>query len=207
MRKETVNVDKNKSSKEEKLLLHIYHNKLYPPPIGNYNKVLIFDSSINMSSLSLLLFKNKLIILEDGPLSKVKLYFHKKSKIKYAVKKMNLLQIEKLSHNKNIVDNEINIHGKINHPNIIRLYNICKYKNNCDLILEYASIATLFEIIREKKGLTEGVAFYYFIQTLNSINFLHLHSITHRDLKPENLLINENNILKLYDFGLECKVK
>ncbi len=68
MRKETVNVDKNKLSKEEKIL-HIYHNKLYPPPIGNYNKLLIFDFSINMSSLSLLLFKNKLIILEDGLLS------------------------------------------------------------------------------------------------------------------------------------------
>ena len=32
--------------------------------------------------------------------------------------------MEELSHTKNIVDNEINIHGKINQPNIIRLYNI-----------------------------------------------------------------------------------
>ena len=206
MRKETVNVDNNKKSKEEKLLLNIYHNKLYPPPIGSYNKDLIFDSSINMSSLSPLLFKNKPIMLGEGSLSKVQLYFHKQSKIKYAVKKMNLLQIEKLSHNKNIVDNEINIHGRINHPNIIRLYNIYKYKNNCYLILEYASNATLFEIIREKKGLSEGVAFYYFIQTLNAIYFLHLHSIIHRDLKPENLLINENNILKLCDFGWSVKL-
>ena len=206
MRKETVNIDNNKKSKEEELLLNIYHNKLYPPPIGNYNKDLIFDSSINMSSLSPLLFKNKPILLGDGSFSKVQLYFHKKSKIKYAVKKMNLLQIEKLSHNKNIVDNEINIHGRINHPNIIRLYNIYKNKNDCYLILEYASNATLFEIIREKKGLTEGVAFYYFIQTLNAIYFLHLHSITHRDLKPENLLINENNILKLCDFGWSVKL-
>ena len=119
MRKESVNIDYNRISEEEKLLLHIYHNKLYPPPIGKYNKDLIFDPSLNMSSLSPLFFKRKPIILGDGSFSKVQLYLHKKSKIKYAVKKMNLLQIQKLSQNKNILDNEINIHGRINHPNII----------------------------------------------------------------------------------------
>ena len=57
-----------------------------------------------------------------------------------------------------------------------------------------------------KKRLTERVAFYYFIQTLNEIYFLHLHSITHRDLKPKNLLINENNILKVCDFVWSVKL-
>ena len=206
MEKETVNEKNNKNLKEELLLSQIYHNKLYPPPIGKYNKDLNFDSSLNMSSLSPLLFKNKRIILGDGSFSKVHLYFHKTSKIKYAVKKMNLSKIDKLLNHKNIVDNEVYIHGRIKHPNIISLYNFCKYKNNCYLILEYASKGTLFEMIRRKKGLTESIAFYYFIQTLNAIYFLHLHSIAHRDLKPENLLIDEKNILKLCDFGWAVKL-
>ena len=179
---------------------------LYPPPIGKYNKELNLDSSLNMSSLSPILVENKRILLGDGSFSKVHLYLHKISKIKYAVKKINFLQAEKLSNHKNIIENEINIHGRINHPNIIRLHNVFKHYNNYFLILEYASKGTLFDIVRKKKGLTESVAFYYFIQTLNAIYFLHLHSIAHRDLKPENLLINENNILKLCDFGWSVKL-
>ena len=206
MNEKNINDDDNQKITEEKILLDIYHNMLYPPPIGKYSKDLIFDSSLNMTNLTPLLYKNKPIIIGDGSFSKVQLYMHKKNKIKYAVKKMNLLKIEKLSQNKKLLHNEINIQGRINHPNIIRLYNFYKYNNNCYLILEYASQGTLFDMIRKKSGFTERIAFYYFIQTLNAIYFLHLHSIIHRDLKPENLLINENNILKLCDFGWTVKL-
>ena len=206
MKKEIFIDDEINKLTEEKLLLDIYNNKLYPPPIGKYSKELLFDSSLNMTNLSPILYKNKQIILGDGSFSKVQLYEHKKSKIKYAVKKMNLTELEKLSHHKKLVNNEINIQGRINHPNIIRLYNFYKYNNKCYLILEYASKGTLFDMIRKKNGLRESIAFYYFIQTLNAIYFLHLHSIIHRDLKPENLLINENHILKLCDFGWSVKL-
>ena len=198
--------DNDKNVDEEKYLLDIYHKMLYPPPIGKYNKDFNFNSSLTISNLSPVLYKNKTILLGDGSFSKVHLYEHKKTKIKYAVKKMNLIQLEKLSYNKKLIHNEVNIHGRIIHPNIIRLYNFYKYKNNFYLILEYASKGTLFDIIRNKIGLTESNAFYYFIQTLNAIYFLHLHSIVHRDLKPENLLINEDNILKLCDFGWSVKL-
>ena len=194
-------------SEEEKILLDIYNNMLYPPPIGKYSKNLNFDSSLNMNSLIPITIKNDKVMLGEGAFSKVQLYQHKTSKIKYAVKKMNLIQLEKLSQNKKFVLNEVSIQGRINHPNIIKLYNFYEIKKNCVLILEYASKGTLFDLINAKNGLSESIAFYYFIQTLNAIYFLHLHSIIHRDLKPENLLINENNILKLCDFGWSVKLK
>jgi serine/threonine protein kinase len=146
-------------------------------------------------------------MLGEGAFSKVQLFQHKTTKIKYAVKKMNLIQLEKLSQNKKFVLNEMSIQGRINHPNIIKLFNFYEIKKNYILILEYASKGTLFDLINSKNGLSESIAFYYFIQTLNAIYFLHLHSIIHRDLKPENLLINENNILKLCDFGWSVKLK
>ena len=199
--------ENNNINSENKLLLNIYLNNLYPPPIGIYTKDLNFDSALNLSNLSPVLYGKKQIILGDGSFSKVKLYEDKKTKMKYAIKKMNILKLEKISKNKKLVNNEINIQGRIKHPNIIRLYNFYKYKNDYYLILEYASKGTLFDIIRQKSGLTESMAFYYFIQALNAIYFLHLHSIIHRDLKPENLLINNNNILKLCDFGWGVKLK
>ena len=119
---------------------------------------------------------------------------------------MNSEKIEKIAKNKNLINTEVNIHGRINHPNIIRLHNFFKNKNLCFLILEYAPNGTLFDIIRSRHGLSEINSFYYFLQTLNAIYFLHLHSIIHRDLKPENLLLNEKNIIKLCDFGWSVKL-
>ena len=207
MEKEKINEENNQKIIEEKILLDIYNNMLYPPPIGKYTKDLNFDSSLNMNSLIPIKVKNNIVILGEGGFSKVQLYQDKTTKIKYAVKKMNLTQLEKLTQNKKFILNEVNIQGRINHPNIIKLYNYFEIKKNCILILEYASKGTLFDLINIKNGVSERIAFFYFIQALNAIYFLHLHSIIHRDLKPENLLINENNILKLCDFGWSVKLK
>ena len=207
MEKEIFNDESNNKINEEKILLDIYNNMLYPPPIGKYSKNLIFDTTLNMNSLIPITLKNNNVMLGEGAFSKVQLYQHKTTKIKYAVKKMNLIQLEKLSQNKKFVLNEVNIQGRISHPNIIKLFNFYEIKKNYILILEYASKGTLFDLINTNNGLSESIAFYYFIQTLNAIYFLHLHSIIHRDLKPENLLINENNILKLCDFGWSVKLK
>jgi len=49
--------------------------------------------------------------------------------------------------------------------------------------------------------LTEDEAFYFFIQTVAGIYFLHKHGFIHRDLKPENLVVGEGEILKICDFG------
>ena len=207
MEKEKIKEENNQKIIEEKILLDIYNNMLYPPPIGKYTKDLNFNSSLNLGSLIPIKLKNNNILLGEGGFSKVHLYQNKETKIKYAMKKINLIQLEKLSQNKKFILNEVNIQGRINHPNITKLYNYFEIKKNCFLVLEYASKGTLFDLINIKDGLSERIAFYYFIQALNAIYFLHLHSIIHRDLKPENLLINENNILKLCDFGWSVKLK
>lgn len=69
------------------------------------------------------------------------------------------------------------------------------------LILEYVKQGNLFFIIRKKGVLTEAEAFYFFIQAVAGIYFLHKHGFIHRDLKPENLLVAQDNVLKICDFG------
>ena len=199
-------LDIPKQFQEENLLKEIYLNRLHPPPIGIFSKDPNFNNKLNINTLIPVVINNKKIILGEGSFSIVQLYEDKKTKIKYAVKKMDSEKVEKITKNKKLINTEVNIHSRISHPNIIKLHNFFKYKNLCYLILEYASDGTLFDIIRSKRGLSEINAFYYFIQTLNAIYFLHLHSIIHRDLKPENLLINDKNIIKLCDFGWSVKL-
>ena len=67
--------------------------------------------------------------------------------------------------------------------------------------MEYAKNGNLFNKIRKSRRLSEKLAFHYFIQTVNAINFLHSNEYVHRDIKPENILIDENNNVKLCDFG------
>ena len=199
-------LQKNINNNEQKIdqqLLTIINFNLHPPPAGCFYEKPKINPNLNFTSLEPILLKGKKILIGDGSFSKVFLYQHKNSKIKYAIKKMNILSFIKKTNNKNLILDEINIQSKIFHPNIIRLYNYFRDKNktNIFLILEYASKGTLFDYIRHNGGLDESESFYYFIQAVNAIYFLHKNKIIHRDLKPENLLINHNNILKLCDFG------
>ena len=202
-RKRTNSNIKNDQNVSNKILLNIHKYKLYPAPEGVFVNKPNLNKQLNFTTLEETMTKEKISLIGDGSFSKVFLYQDKKTKIKYAVKKMLIELVLNRANNKNIIDNEISIQSKIIHPNIIRLYNyfLDKEKSNYYLILEYASHGTLFEKIRFKKGFEEPAAFYYFIQAVNAVFFLHKNHIVHRDIKPENLLVNENNILKLCDFG------
>ena len=192
---------------EETLLLNIHQNMLYPPPIGKYSKDLLLDTTLNFSKLKPLFTEDgNQVIVGEGSFSRVFLYSDFTTKKKYAVKQMDKNETCYLTQKRDAIVNEINIQGRISHPNVIKLYNFFEYESNIYLILEYACNDSLFYLSKTQKNFSEGVAFYYFIQALNAIYFLHTHSIIHRDLKPENLLINENNVLKLCDFGWSVKL-
>ena len=67
--------------------------------------------------------------------------------------------------------------------------------------MEYIPKRNLFLQIPKRRGLTEDKAFWFFIQTCAGVYFMHKHGFIHRDLKPENLLIDDNHVIKLCDFG------
>lgn len=100
---------------------------------------------------------------------------------------------------------EIRLHSFLKHENIIRLYTSFEDSAKIYLLQEYATHDNLFYFIgklnRKNNALTEDEAFYYFIQAVQSIYFLHSNGMIHRDLKPENLLVTADNTLKLCDFG------
>ena len=98
---------------------------------------------------------------------------------------------------------EIEILKNLNHPNIVRLYEVYENKSNIFLVTELCDGCELFEEISSRKQFAEHEAAHVTKQILQAIAFCHGKNIAHRDLKPENLLIdiNQKGSIKLIDFG------
>ena len=104
---------------------------------------------------------------------------------------------------------EVNLMIKLDHPNIIKLYEVYENEKNIYLIMELCTGGELFDRIvdnTEKEiQFTEKQAAEIFKQMMSAINYCHKNGIVHRDLKPENLLYltkDENSPIKVIDFGM-----
>ncbi|CAK9135874.1 unnamed protein product [Ilex paraguariensis] len=98
---------------------------------------------------------------------------------------------------------EISVMGLVKHPNVVELYEVMATKTKIYFIMEYAKGGELFNKVA-KGRLKEDIARKYFQQLICAIDFCHSRGVYHRDLKPENLLLDENGILKVSDFGLSA---
>ncbi|KAB2031300.1 hypothetical protein ERO13_D05G281000v2 [Gossypium hirsutum] len=98
---------------------------------------------------------------------------------------------------------EISVMSLVKHPNILELYEVMASKNKIYFVMEYAKGGELFKKVSKGK-LREDTARKYFQQLISAVDFCHSRGVYHRDLKPENLLLDENGILKVSDFGLSA---
>jgi eukaryotic-like serine/threonine-protein kinase len=89
----------------------------------------------------------------------------------------------------------------LNHPNIVTIYEINR-DNGVDFIaMEYVSGKTLDQIL-PRKGLRLGEALKYAVQMADALAKAHGAGIVHRDLKPANVMVTEEGLVKVLDFGL-----
>ena len=68
-------------------------------------------------------------------------------------------------------------------------------------MLEYAGGGELFDYVAETGKFSEKVARTYFHQMMNGVHYMHERGYANRDIKPENLLLSNNFVLKIADFG------
>ncbi|KAJ3636322.1 hypothetical protein Zmor_008784 [Zophobas morio] len=142
---------------------------------------------------------NLLYTIGSGSFASVKLGVKKKSLKAVAVKIFDTQRVEEL-----VIKKEIMTHKSVEHPNIIKLQSFMRSEDlkYWFLILEYAPNGELFDIIEPDVGIEEDFAHFYFRQLISAVKYLHKLGIAHRDIKPENLFLDQNNNLKLGDFGL-----
>ena len=140
-----------------------------------------------------------------GGFSRCLLVKNKTTGIEYACKE---LPKKKLSDYEGLM-REVNLMIKLDHPNIIKLYEVYENDKNIYLIMELCTGGELFDRIVEntENGVqfTEKQAANLFKQMMSAINYCHKNGIVHRDLKPENLLYlnkDKNSPVKVIDFGM-----
>ena len=113
------------------------------------------------------------------------------------------MNLKQLNHKSEIhaIEREIRVQFKLNHPNIVKLYDVFIENNHIHMVMEWAQNGNLYSYLYKKRYLNEQEAFNYFFQACKAVEYLHNNSILHRDIKPENLLLDSNNNIKLCDFG------
>lgn len=102
------------------------------------------------------------------------------------------------------IDREIIMMKLMNHPNIMRIYDVYEGDKELYLILEYIEGGELFDFLVNRGKLAPLDALAYFKQIIYGLNYAHAFSIIHRDLKPENILIHSLNppLIKIADWGM-----
>lgn len=135
----------------------------------------------------------------DGTYGSVLQAINKATNEMVAIKKMK----KKVLNWRECVDNpEITSLVKLNHPNIVKLYEVIKEQDELYFVFEYLD-KNVYQMTKDrKKFLPEAHIRNVMFQILQGLAHMHKNGYFHRDLKPENLLVAQEDIIKLADFGL-----
>jgi serine/threonine protein kinase len=97
---------------------------------------------------------------------------------------------------------ELEIHMRLFHKHILRMYDFFYDSNRIYVILEYAANDTLASYLKHHQRLDNTRTATFIYQIADALNYCHRLKIMHRDLKPENILLGQFHEVKLADFGL-----
>lgn len=128
---------------------------------------------------------------------------HIKTGENFAVKCIGLDKYRRVPKLDEFTNNEIKVLTKLVHPNIVRFYDRLKTANNIYMIYEFCNGGTL-EAAIYKSTLPLAKCLDYFDQLIQAFKVIARENILHRDIKPSNVLLHNENIVKIADFGF-CK--
>uniref|UniRef100_A0A6I8QWA9 non-specific serine/threonine protein kinase n=1 Tax=Xenopus tropicalis TaxID=8364 RepID=A0A6I8QWA9_XENTR len=140
--------------------------------------------------------------LGEGSFAKVREGLHVGTGEKVAIKVIDKKKAKKDTYVTKNLRREGQIQQMIRHPNITQLLDILETENSYYLVMELCTGGNLMHKIYERKRIEEHEARKYIRQLILAVEHLHRAGVVHRDLKIENLLLDENNNIKLIDFGL-----
>ncbi len=94
--------------------------------------------------------------------------------------------------------------AQLNHPHIIKVYDIEELYNTVFIIMEYLEGTTLKALLKNTAGLPFSNVLDIIIQVCFGLEYAHNHGIIHQDINPQNLFVQSDGQVKIIDFGLAC---
>uniref|UniRef100_A0A669F9F7 MAP/microtubule affinity-regulating kinase 3 n=1 Tax=Oreochromis niloticus TaxID=8128 RepID=A0A669F9F7_ORENI len=134
-----------------------------------------------------------------GNFAKVKLARHIPTGREVAIKIIDKTQLNPSSLQK--LYREVRIMKILNHPNIVKLFEVIETEKTLYLVMEYASGGEVFDYLVAHGRMKEKEARAKFRQIVSAVQYCHQKHIVHRDLKAENLLLDADMNIKIADFG------
>ncbi|XP_036089191.1 serine/threonine-protein kinase MARK2-like [Rousettus aegyptiacus] len=137
-----------------------------------------------------------------GSFAKVRLGRHIPTGTQVAVKVIRWQNTPKLQK---LQERELDCMRILDHPNIVKLFEVIDTKRFRFLVMEYVSGGDLFSYLETHGPMTEDQARGPFRQLVSAVQYCHQKGIVHRDLKPENVLFDAQRTVRLADFGLSIQ--
>ena len=147
--------------------------------------------------------------LGEGAFGKVYKVRSKLNNKIYAMKKLNIESLKSQSMKVwQLALNETSFLEGLSHPNIIKYYKNFTEDNFLYLIIEFAENGDMKGYIKANqmfsKHIPEEDLWNIFLQCMEALSYVHSMGVIHRDIKPANILINNNMVIKLGDFGVSA---
>jgi|GEM_PF-2292085 len=92
--------------------------------------------------------------------------------------------------------------AKLNHPNIVSIYHVGSMNGISYIAMEYLEGRSFRDVMESRERFSIDSIVNLLIQVCNGLEFAHAHGIVHRDVKPGNIILLQNGIVKITDFGI-----
>jgi calcium-dependent protein kinase len=149
-------------------------------------------------------------LIGSGSFGVVQKAQHKKSGKQYAVKQVPLPKPDAddgISPAFRQLEREMELMKRLDHPNIVRLLDTYEDDGQVFFVMDLCAGGHLLRFVARGESISEGQVAFVMRQIFSALGYMHMQDIIHRDLKLENCgMLNleplQNNVLKIFDFGL-----
>lgn len=101
---------------------------------------------------------------------------------------------------------EVRLQRAIDHEGVVKIFDVIKENGSVHIIMEHMPNGTLLDMLTSGVRLTEAQARKYFLQLVDAVEACHAAGVAHRDLKAENIMLDEQDNVKIADFGLATEM-
>lgn len=141
-------------------------------------------------------------VIGEGAYGCVRRVIHKMTGMERAMK--SILKSYAGAEGLNVIQ-EADILKELDHPNIVKIYDIIEDARLYHLIMELNTGSELFDKVVKNHALSEKEVAQYMYYIFSGVSYCHQNHVIHRDLKPENVMFQDNSPdspLKIIDFGI-----